>query len=64
MSELTPCNYCSLRKIKANAKKNGLLVLHEPHLGGTNIYTYVEGHKVETLKFKAWFMEISNQCCC
>jgi len=67
MSELTSCNYCSLRAIKARAKKEGKKVKVKPATyegelrkfafqGGVDIF--VDGKKV------AWFMELPNHCCC
>jgi len=67
MSELTLCNYCSLRRIKTQARKDGKRVkvtaaLYEGELrkfvvqGGVDVF--VDGKKV------AWFMELPNHCCC
>lgn len=52
MSELTSCNYCTLNDIRRRAKRDGKKV--EVH---TNV-VYVDGKRV------AWFMELTDYCCC
>lgn len=62
MSELTKCNFCTLKGIKARAKKNGQRV-------------YVRDGKGEFLGWKtvtlsgeskpvAYFMELTGHCVC
>lgn len=43
MSELTPCNYCSLRDIKARAKELGEVVTLVPGGIGTQVFVHQEG---------------------
>jgi len=67
VSEITPCNYCSLNKIKKNAKDQGLIVTnigrhyykHPPKVD-INLLDEKERRKY----FSAWFMELTNHCCC
>ena len=67
MSELTRCNYCTLKIIKARAKKERKPVKvvsakYEGELeqfssmGGLDVL--VDGEKV------AWFMAVSDHCVC
>jgi sugar phosphate isomerase/epimerase len=65
MSELTPCNYCSLKTIKRRAEKHGLKVTV---IGGT-VYAHppdvTEPAKAEGDKYwTAWMMEITDYCVC
>ena len=62
MSELTPCNYCTLEGIKRRNK--GKKVKLRPakkedkyFLGGYDVY--IDGEKSG-----AWFMEVSDRCVC
>lgn len=80
MSSLTKCNYCSLKAIKSVAKQKGRVVrkVYEGAnfgMGGLNIISYLKGTKLPKLgtderhQFNkdyhvAWFMEITNCCCC
>ena len=74
MSEMTPCNYCSMQGIKHRAKKLNQDVLEvESHgiLGGTDVYIVPKGMSLEeVLKedqspyFQAWFWELPDHCCC
>lgn len=57
MSELTPCNYCTLWSIRdRNKGKKVELKPNEEH-GGLDIY--IDGEKRG-----GWFMEITDHCCC
>ncbi len=62
MSELTQCNYCSLKSIKRRAKEKNQKVVLKPakkgkyYMGGQDVFVNGE--------FVAWFMELSNRCCC
>lgn len=63
MSELTPCNYCSLRVIKARAKKDGEKVtLARPKdkemADLMEVAVSIDGEEV------AWFMELTDHCVC
>jgi len=74
MGELTTCNYCSLQAIKQRAKENNLkvtLLQSNWELGGIDVYVHPKDVKVRKLddrerkKYKvAWFMELSDHCCC
>lgn len=79
MSELTQCNYCTLRGIRRRYKGTGSRVLVRYNArwgaGGANIYVVPKdvrvpkGGIIEDSKFHdkysaAWFMEISNSCAC
>lgn len=78
MSELTPCNFCNLNRIKRRAKENGMkvTVLNDPRwgMGGSNVYVHPKGLKIEKLPggedgprskyFASWMMEIPARCNC
>ncbi len=78
MSELTPCNYCTLKGIRARAIENDNHVyLHRKtwELGGIDIYVAPEGVALpqsgvgEGSEFHkqywvCWFMKIPESCCC
>lgn len=69
MSELTPCNYCSLRWIKERAKKAGNVVTVKPGGIGLNVYVHPPSiHIKESTDpegyFAASFMELTDYCCC
>jgi len=72
MSELTVCNYCSLKHIKSRAKQKGWKVtMLTGWRGGKNVYIHPKGIKITELNkenqdyyFVAWFWEISNNCVC
>jgi len=52
MSELTPCNYCTLKRIKEHAKENGLKVTlltenwFDELTGGTSVYVHPKDIKI------------------
>jgi len=75
MSELTPCNYCTLRRIRERAKVSGVrvTVLRDAKwgLGGVNVYVHPVKVNVRKLreydrgKYRAaWFMEVGQSCEC
>jgi hypothetical protein len=75
MSELTRCNFCNLRDIKARAKKRGMKVTlirddsFKP--GGKNIYVHPPSVNVRKLEDEprkeycvGWMWEIGRSCSC
>jgi len=75
MSELTQCNYCSLREIRARAKKEGNRVtLLTGWSGGTDVFVHppsvtrkelLADQKKDIRKYcVAWFMAIGDHCEC
>ena len=58
MSEYTICNYCTLKGIKARAKKDKkkVKVVANRKYGGLDVI--VDG------KVVAWLMELTDRCCC
>lgn len=74
MSELTPCNYCTLRRIKARAEKKGNRVILAPakdaSRGGTDVLVHPKHIPAKDARakrkkyFVAWMMEIPDSCCC
>lgn len=65
MSELTRCNYCTLKDIKRKAKKEGKKVIvkrgkhnFEDSFMGPGIDVFIDDKKT------AWFMELTNHCVC
>jgi hypothetical protein len=68
MSELTECNYCTLRRIKANAKKNGDVVTVRPGkfmsgFRGVDIFVHKPDIK-NPQQPAAWFVELPDHCRC
>lgn len=78
MSELTSCNYCSLQRIRADAKRERkrVTVLADARwgMGGVNVYVHPRDVNVRLLdggeegprrKFHvAWFMQLTAHCAC
>jgi len=68
MSEMTQCNYCTLRGIRAGAKIAGEHVYQRPGCGGVQIYVVPHGKKLITRDdsphWVAWFMELTTSCAC
>jgi hypothetical protein len=72
MSELTMCNYCRLKEIKKQAKKDKMKVVINHLVCGIDIYVVPKGIKIPTYfdrnfrveYFKSWMMEISDSCVC
>jgi len=79
MSELTQCNYCSLRDVKRQAAHVGKHVHikrdYNGELGGVDVYVtpvsvdLPEGEIPRASEFfqqywVAWFMEVTKSCCC
>jgi hypothetical protein len=71
MSELTQCNYCDLKSIKARAERDNLKVTKikvDWGLGGYDILVHpkeVEKPELDRDKyFVAWMMEIGKFCEC
>lgn len=54
MSELTMCNYCSLKSIRRRYKGKKIKLKKED--GGISVYI--------NDKFVAWFMSLSDSCRC
>ena len=54
MSELTQCNYCSLKQIKANARKKRMKVVLLPSsfMGGTDVF--VVPRHIPKAEIKRW----------
>ena len=78
MSELTQCNFCSLKSIRKRAKQLGqkVTVLHDAKwgMGGVNVYVHPPSLQIKDLpcgedgerkKYRvAWFMEVGDSCSC
>ncbi len=54
MSELTPCNRCEIEWLKSRYPKGEVKL--DPSTGMLGFWTGEE--------FVAWFMEVSDECCC
>ena len=75
---MSDCNYCSLQRIKRDARKDGLTVtvLRDAAwgMGGQNVYVHPKGVKIaklpggedgERAKYRqSWFMELPDGCRC
>jgi hypothetical protein len=75
MSELTSCNRCKyeLLKILAIERKEKLVLIPNiNNLGGTSIFMLKQNESIplnpnkqwKDEHFVAWFMELSDECCC
>ena len=61
MSELTACNCCTLKRIRAEAKRAGKKVQLKAdpfHTWGGGTAVYVDGERV------AWLAEVPKKCEC
>jgi hypothetical protein len=74
VSELTPCNYCTLRGIRRMACERGHEVTLAPDDDGISVYVHPPGHEPDTSSdpmgnpnspyFTSWFMALSEECVC
>lgn len=72
MSELTLCNFCTLRRIRKNAKTKGNRVILKSatyssgnNLGGTDVFVLGPKERMSKNKcFITWFMALSDHCVC
>ena len=74
MNELTSCNFCSLRQIRNRAQVAGKKVHIVYDNGSARVYVYPkevklpfwvdESTEFHEKYFTAWFMELSDHCCC
>jgi hypothetical protein len=67
MSELTTCNFCNLKRIRREAKREGKVVRlrKDKTYDGTNVYVLDKGESIIHDKhFAAWMMKITEKCCC
>lgn len=63
MSELTECNYCTLRAMMARAKARGEIITTRPAKnGGVECATHKPEEK--PTRWDTWFMELPDHCCC
>lgn len=61
MSELTPCNFCSLRRLRRDVEARGNYVELAPGSIGTVAYEVdAKGNR----KWRAAFVEITKECAC
>lgn len=76
MSDLTPCNYCSMAGIRERARHKKLKVSVQVatqcgELGGVDVFVHPAWVKLPKLNdkerevyFVAWFMALPDHCCC
>lgn len=75
MSDFTTCNYCNYQHMKVGAKIIGcrLVIRSSEHsMGGIDVYRLDKGERMPKIidkkwhdaHFVAWFMELTNHCCC
>lgn len=73
MSELTRCNYCSLRELCEKAQVVGFMVsLRMGWRDGFDVYVHPKDIVILVYErlgehepyWKAWFMELSDYCVC
>ena len=68
MSELTTCNYCTLKGMKARAKKMNTRIVVAPgkaSWGGFDIHELKKKNdKPHDKNFRCWFMGLTDSCVC
>lgn len=72
MSRLTPCNFCNLWDIRKYAKIDGCTVTLVPleqgdehPLGGIDVLVHKPDEEPDREKhWHAWFMALTDYCCC
>ena len=70
MSELTQCNFCTLKDIKrrAEVQHKKVSILGDSLNGGKRIYVHPKKVKLSQDNkeeyFVAWFMELTDSCAC
>lgn len=72
MSDLTPCNYCNLERIRRTAAKAGGVVIIKPgkplskkpngYQNAKEVFIQYPGNKKPTKV--SWMAEIPNKCVC
>lgn len=69
MSDLTPCNRCTLTRIRAHAAEEGRVVTTRPatrsgELGGVDVHEHAAGEEPSDRNWFAWFWELPEACAC
>jgi hypothetical protein len=69
MSELTPCNFCTLRRLRNRADRRGTQIVTRAAtgFGGTDVFEIPKDHQGEPDRakhFVAWMWGIPESCCC
>jgi hypothetical protein len=69
MSELTPCNHCSLNRIKYHAKRDGKQVTTQWRNGWLEVYVHPIGIQITTDEDRdryrqASMMALTDHCVC
>ena len=66
MSDLTSCNYCDYTAIMSRrGKAQAILEPGHDELGGVTLYIRPLDETLDREKhFSAWFMELTDSCCC
>lgn len=59
MSELTPCNYCTLKFLRQQAAKRSVTIVLGKDEHGWVTATYSDQDEPT-----AWFMELTERCVC
>ena len=63
MSELTPCNFCSLRDMKARASQRGVEVIVKLETDG-DMADWWSARYSDQVEPSAWFMALTDHCVC
>lgn len=63
MSELTPCNYCSLRRMRDDAERRGTSIVVEVVDTG-DMAGWTSARYANEPEPSAWFAELSDHCVC
>lgn len=69
MSEMTQCNFCSLRRYKERAEKTGMTIrlVKRPSQGfpdGLDIHKLKPGEEPNKKNKIGWFAKLTDHCCC
>lgn len=67
MSDMTNCNYCTLRTMRENLEKTERIVTLDAG-GSTEVYVCKKGEDVnldhDGPHFRAWFAQLTEYCVC
>lgn len=69
MSHLTPCNFCNLRSYRRWASEQGKVITLRPAPKdfapkGIDVMMHAEGEQPTEKHWTAWFMALTDHCCC
>lgn len=63
MSDLTPCNFCTMQNMKARAEMRGVELIVQLETEGDMVDWWSARYSDQT-EPSAWFMAITDSCAC